>query len=326
MRQMNLKRHLFLIFTVIIGCTLFLVSDFSYSGLIDPYEQQPANTGGGENGFTQSELNSAFGPVNKPDASGKDNPDAGVFGGIKNILINKGDMLTWLIAFVTLLVAIPASFVLDKSLHRTFPGVQPYKWGYFMGVGGVISSLIYGVLLLASIHNAKVGEERTTLFVLLAYALIIAVTHFLIIKRQRWAWVTGTILQFNPLLWVLNTIYIRSRWAELSSNASAATDSQCVVDNSIAASRDNYKEAWDELERGDFDKGTWAQAFAEAEGNEEKAKAAYLKTRSQELSRQGEEQIAAQEREKCPYCGARVDMTAALCSSCGKILPDRHTR
>ncbi len=175
------------------------------------------------------------------------------------------------------------------------------------------------------------------LVVILSYALAIAVTHFFITKRQRWAWVIGTILQFNPILWVINGFYARNRWAEFSGDSALASDSSLsavghppsVNDSSQghsqdAESRGYYEVAWDELERGNFDKGVWAQAFAEAEGNEEKAKAIYLKARSREMSRQAEEQIAAQEREKCPYCGGKVEVAAALCGSCGKILPDRR--
>ena len=40
-----------------------------------------------------------------------------------------------------------------------------------------------------------------------------------------------------------------------------------------------YELAYDEIESGDLKKGLWAKAFSEAEGDEEKAKALYIKYR-----------------------------------------------
>ena len=33
-------------------------------------------------------------------------------------------------------------------------------------------------------------------------------------QRQRWAWITLTILSFNPVAWIINFIYLWRRWAE----------------------------------------------------------------------------------------------------------------
>ena len=40
-----------------------------------------------------------------------------------------------------------------------------------------------------------------------------------------------------------------------------------------------YEKAWNELESSKVDKGTWARAFSDAEGDEQKAKALYVKMR-----------------------------------------------
>jgi hypothetical protein len=41
-----------------------------------------------------------------------------------------------------------------------------------------------------------------------------AVSGWFIIQRKRWAWVGGTILSFNILVWIINYIYGRNRWGE----------------------------------------------------------------------------------------------------------------
>lgn len=51
--------------------------------------------------------------------------------------------------------------------------------------------------------------------------------------------------------------------------------------NSISKEEDFYAQAMQEIEAGNCRLGLWAKAFAEAEGNEAKAKALYLKLRVQ---------------------------------------------
>ncbi len=46
---------------------------------------------------------------------------------------------------------------------------------------------------------------------------ISAVAHYFIIKRNKWAWIIGGILELNPVLWVTNYMYLKNRWGEMSS-------------------------------------------------------------------------------------------------------------
>lgn len=52
---------------------------------------------------------------------------------------------------------------------------------------------------------------------------------------------------------------------------------------------DPYQLAWHELESGAFDKAIWARAFAEADGDENKAKAAYIRFRVAVLTNEARE-------------------------------------
>ena len=33
-------------------------------------------------------------------------------------------------------------------------------------------------------------------------------------QRQYWAWITLTILSFNPVAWIINFLYLRKPWRE----------------------------------------------------------------------------------------------------------------
>lgn len=49
-----------------------------------------------------------------------------------------------------------------------------------------------------------------------AWCLIQGICGWFIIKRKRWAWAVGTVASLNLVLWIINCIYTRKRWKELS--------------------------------------------------------------------------------------------------------------
>lgn len=57
--------------------------------------------------------------------------------------------------------------------------------------------------------------------------------------------------------------------------------------NTIKSGSDNqfYEMAWDEIQAGNVSKGLWARSYAQAAGNDEKARALYVKERVKELRR-----------------------------------------
>jgi hypothetical protein len=44
--------------------------------------------------------------------------------------------------------------------------------------------------------------------------LIYAVLAWFFAHRRHWAWITLTIVSFNPVAWIINFIYLWMRWAE----------------------------------------------------------------------------------------------------------------
>ena len=47
-----------------------------------------------------------------------------------------------------------------------------------------------------------------------ACGVIYAVFAWFFAQRQDWAWIALTIFGFNPVAWIINSIYLRKRWAE----------------------------------------------------------------------------------------------------------------
>ena len=73
--------------------------------------------------------------------------------------------------------------------------------------------------------------------------------------------------------------------AILKSRLDAKLDEVSDANRASSASNLAWSVAYQELETGTFDRGTWAKAYATANGNESQAKALYLKLRVPELSR-----------------------------------------
>jgi len=48
----------------------------------------------------------------------------------------------------------------------------------------------------------------------IVFAVIYAVLAWFFAQRQYWAWITLTILSFNPVAWIINFLYLRKRWGE----------------------------------------------------------------------------------------------------------------
>lgn len=59
-----------------------------------------------------------------------------------------------------------------------------------------------------------------------AYGLVFTVVGAFMYKRRRWAWLVGTLLSLNPIVYIVNIIYLKNRWNEMTNEESAAEESQ----------------------------------------------------------------------------------------------------
>lgn len=187
-----------------------------------------------------------------------------------------------------------------------------FGWWSFQGWG----SLTLGTLICVGLFN-QIG----------ILAVILAIGNIglslMIIRLSRTALVVGTVLSVNPILWIINGIYIKNRWDDprvlenrggatsSDSRAAAAGDgagleqgapfvpsAQLVPDVSPsqaqtqAAGRSEvqtpedeelWAEAMCEAESANRRQGLWAKCFAEARGVDPAAKAAYMVVRVAEM-------------------------------------------
>jgi NADPH:quinone reductase-like Zn-dependent oxidoreductase len=106
------------------------------------------------------------------------------------------------IPLVILIVPVVVSIVLNRRFRRRNPEYRPYRWGYYFSAVSFIGGIALGIFL-----------ESGTIAVIVC-AAIYAVLAWFFAKRRHWAWITLTILSFNPVAWIINFVYLRKRWAE----------------------------------------------------------------------------------------------------------------
>jgi NADPH:quinone reductase-like Zn-dependent oxidoreductase len=99
------------------------------------------------------------------------------------------------------IVPIVVALTLNRRFQRRHPGTRPYRWGYYFSI---ISALIAAALALMLVPAV----------VAIVVCLIYAVLAWFFARRRRWAWIALTVLSFNPVAWIINSIYLRKRSAE----------------------------------------------------------------------------------------------------------------
>jgi len=119
------------------------------------------------------------------------------------------------LALLAIVVGVPvlpivAALGLNRRFRRRHPGKRPYRWGYYFSIEAALAGIGLGILL-----------EPGVLGVALC-GLIYAVLAWFFARRQRWAWLVLTVLSLNPLVWVINLVYLSKRWAEDAASAPAA--------------------------------------------------------------------------------------------------------
>ena len=157
-------------------------------------------------------------------------------------------------------------------------------WSWLCLVGGTLALVM---------SLGKLGG-----WTILLVGLNIFVSIFML-QYSRAAFLTMTILSLNPLTWIINGIYLKNRWnhplvlagsgrdnsmnptAPLITPTSSEFGIAAVVATVTAAKNNNdvYQYAAEEIESGNIDKGLWARLFSEADGDENRTRARYIKER-----------------------------------------------
>lgn len=133
------------------------------------------------------------------------------------------------------LISLVLSIKMADSFSKKNPQMKPYTWGYFFGISSIG---IYGLAGLYSFHYSFFGAQRfrSDEFALGLFMCALCAIYYFCIKRSRLAWILGTIIHMNPIIWIVNWIYIRNRWEEMSpSNRDGANGlSGGIVSRAIA--------------------------------------------------------------------------------------------
>lgn len=153
---------------------------------------------------------------------------------------------------VCMIIATPIALSWNKSLRLRMPHVRAYAWGFYLGAMGMMG---YGLLALVATALVLTGETKAV--VLAALFILCAVPYFFIIRRRRWAWIVGTILLFNPILWIINAFYARHRWAEMRLEEIAAKDERGRAAEEFAAVAARNTEARVREVRPEGERGSW---------------------------------------------------------------------
>ena len=153
-------------------------------------------------------------------------------------------------------------------------------------------SLVLGSIFLLVASSGPLGG-----WAILLCVINVLVCYFMM-HYSRAAFLTLTILSFNPLLWIINGIYLKNRWSHPLVVAGSGRDksmdppSMIVVTASTspiatvtpsqitaAQSNNDYAYAAEEIDSDKIDKGLWARLFSEADGDENRTRARYIKER-----------------------------------------------
>ena len=138
--------------------------------------------------------------------------------------------LLYLYVFVAVVASICIASSLEERLKARLPATRPYRWGFYNGcMGSGLRSACGGDCTWNGGGRPKwQGGGFRLLLRLYSLACGATVCGWFIIQRKRWAWVLGTVLSCNILVWIINYIYGRNRWGEFGGQAygSAGTEDE----------------------------------------------------------------------------------------------------
>ena len=108
------------------------------------------------------------------------------------------------LALIAIIIGVPIAIelALNRGFQRRNPGKKPYRWGYYFSIQAFIGGFGLGV------------ELQSGITIVIICGAIYGVLAWFFAQRHHWAWITLTILSFNPVTWIINFVYLRKRWSE----------------------------------------------------------------------------------------------------------------
>jgi hypothetical protein len=99
-------------------------------------------------------------------------------------------------------VPIFVAWALHRHFRRRHPAKRPYRWGYYFSVQSFVVAIALGVVF---------GSGAIAI---IGFGVVYGALAWFFAQRKHWAWVTLTLFSFNPVVWIINLVYLRKRWAE----------------------------------------------------------------------------------------------------------------
>jgi hypothetical protein len=124
------------------------------------------------------------------------------------------DIAMWgAIAAVLIVIVGPVwgAIALNRKHLRLRPNCQPFAWGYHNALINFLTPFVVAGAM--SQQGLDLTSVRVLLFVLLLTYVPLGI---LTLRRNRTGFLLLTVLQLNPIYWLVNGIYLKNRWEELS--------------------------------------------------------------------------------------------------------------
>lgn len=119
--------------------------------------------------------------------------------------------ISFLVAVVVITVIY--SYFKNRKFMAENPGKKRYMWGFYQGAAPLVVCILLSILMIAVGENPfnLQGDEQLGAI----YFIVMGSIGYFVIKRNRWAFVIQTIISMNPIMWIINSIYIYRRWSEM---------------------------------------------------------------------------------------------------------------
>lgn len=125
---------------------------------------------------------------------------------------------------IVVLIGVPISAVIAFSLNNYLQdqkSVKPFKWGFYQAGLSAFVAVGFALEFIKYMDSSYVeGSEF-----LFAFLIVCAYGSgsYLLFKRKRSGAIITTVLNFNPVSWMIHYDYYKKRWSELGSKSSGAS-------------------------------------------------------------------------------------------------------
>lgn len=132
--------------------------------------------------------------------------------------LNMFNMAQVYIAIAGFVVGLPACLILNQKLLANEADVRPFKWGYYIVVSTLVSSVGNLMVLLRSHTYAGDFAKLEVIY----YLMLIVLCGWALMRDRR-GFLAMTICTLSPFIWLANGLYLKHRWKELAPRSVSLT-------------------------------------------------------------------------------------------------------